>query len=117
MPGSPSPFSPVPLERITSASPPLQHEVLLIEAEPLASRLGAVLRQTCRVVTTANADVARQYVEQGAGALVIVDAETVDNGADLVRSAKAARAAVTVLVIVTEPQMVAELLLAGCDGV
>src|SRR6266545_4388999 len=54
---SPS-FPAAPLDRFPSAPPAsIHHEILLIEAEPFAAEHSAVLRQTSRVVSTANGDV------------------------------------------------------------
>jgi CheY-like chemotaxis protein len=108
----------MPLERLSStAATAIQHEVLLIEAEPRAAEYAAVLRQTYRVVSTANGDVARQYLVKGAPTLVVGDVDGMAEAADIVRTAKALLRPATVLVIATDVESIPELLQAGCDAV
>ena len=117
----PSPFSPspmAPLERLSSSpAGAIQHEVLLITAEPGAAEFGAALRQTCRVVSTAHGDVARQYLEKGAPSLVIADADVLPDAAGTVRAAKALPLPATVLVTTTDVNTAPALIEAGCDAV
>jgi len=107
-----------PLERLSStAAPTIHHEVLLIEAEPRAAEYAAVLRQTYRVVSTANGDVARQYLVKGAPSLVVADMDGMAEAADIIRTAKKPLTPATVLVIATDVERIPELLQAGCDAV
>jgi DNA-binding NarL/FixJ family response regulator len=108
----------MPLERPLSISAgSIQHEVLLIAAEPRAAEYAAVLRQTYRVVATANGDVARQYLVKGTPTLVVGDVDGIAEAADIVRTAKALLRPATVLVIATDVESIPELLQAGCDAV
>jgi DNA-binding NarL/FixJ family response regulator len=108
----------MPLERLSSTpAAAIQHEVLLIAAEPQAAEYAAVLRQTYRVVATANGDVARQYLVKGAPTLVVGDVDGMAQATDIVRTAKALLRPATVLVIATDVESIPELLQAGCDAV
>ncbi len=110
--------SPLPLERLSSpAATAIQHEVLLVEVETRAGEYAAVLRQTYRVVSTANGDVARQYLVKGAPSLVVADIDGMAEAADIVRTAKTSVKPPTVLVIATDVESIPELLQAGCDAV
>jgi CheY-like chemotaxis protein len=110
--------SPLPLERLSSTTATaIQHEVLLIEAEPRAAEYAAVLRQTYRVVSTTNGDVARQYLVKGAPSLVVADLDGMAEAADIIRTAKKPLKPATVLVISTDVESIPELLQAGCDAV
>jgi CheY-like chemotaxis protein len=108
----------MPLERLSSTpATAIQHEVLLIEAEPRAAEFAAVLRQTYRVVSTANGDIARQYLVKGAPSLVVADMDGMAEAADFIRTAKKPLKPATVLVIATDVESIPELLQAGCDAV
>ena len=108
----------MPLERLSSTpAAAIQHEVLLIAAEPRAAEYAAVLRQTYRVVATANGDVARQYLVKGAPTLVVGDVDGMAEAADIVRTVKALLRPATMLVIATDVEGIPELLQAGCDAV
>jgi len=108
----------MPLERLSSTpATAIQHEVLLIEAEPHAAEFAAVLRQTYRVVSTANGDIARQYLVKGAPSLVVADMDGMAEPADFIRTAKKPLKPATVLVIATDVESIPELLQAGCDAV
>ena len=108
----------MPLERLSSTpATAIQHEVLLIGAEPKAADYAAVLRQTYRVVSTANGDVAKQYLVKGAPSLVVADVDGMTAAADIVRTAKAPLKPATMLVIATDVESIPELLQAGCDAV
>jgi DNA-binding NarL/FixJ family response regulator len=110
--------SPLPLERLSSTTATaIQPEVLLIEAEPRAAEYAAVLRQTYRVVSTTNGDVARQYLVKGAPSLVVADIDGMAEAADIVRTAKTSVKPPTVLVIATDVERIPDLLQAGCDAV
>ena len=113
-----SPSSVVPLDRLSPfPAAAVQHSVLLIETEPPASMHAAVLRQTCRVVSTANGEVAKQYLVKGTTSLVIADVEALPEAAGIVRTARTLREPATVLVIASDVQVVPELLVAGCNAV
>src|SRR2546421_3351515 len=100
-----------PFERLSSIpTSATQHEVLLIAAEPQAAEYAAVLRQTYRVVSTANSEVAKQYLGKGTPSLVIADADGMAEAGDIVRAAKTLLAPPTVLVMATDPQSVPALL-------
>jgi CheY-like chemotaxis protein len=108
----------MPLERLSSTpATAIQHEVLLIEAEPRAAEFAAVLRQTYRVVSMGNGDAARQYLVKGAPSLVIADIDGMAEAADIILTAKAPLKPATVLVIATDVKSIPELLQAGCDAV
>ena len=108
----------MPLERLSSTpASAIQHEVLLIAGDPRAVEYAAVLRQTYRVVSTANGDVARQYLVKGPPSLVVADMDGMAEAADIVRTAKAPVKPATVLVIATAVESIPELLQAGCDAV
>jgi DNA-binding NarL/FixJ family response regulator len=108
----------MPLERLgSSPASAIQHEVLLVEVETRAAEYAAVLRQTYRVVSTANGDVARQYLVKGAPSLVVADMDGMAEAADIIRTAKASGKPATVLVIATDVASIPELLQAGCDAV
>jgi CheY-like chemotaxis protein len=108
----------MPLERLSSTpGTTIQHEVLLIGAEPRTAEYAAVLRQTYRVVSTANGDVAKQSLVKGAPSLVVADVDGMAAAADIVRTAKAPLTPATMLVIATDVESIPELLQAGCDAV
>ena len=109
--------SSLPYQGLSPASPLAQHEILLIEPEPFASTHAGVLRHTCRVVSTADGDVAKQYLLKGAPSLVIVDTEVHGNAVDVVHTARTLPAPVTVLAIAPDVSIVPDLLLAGCNAV
>jgi CheY-like chemotaxis protein len=108
----------MPLEKLSPIpASAIQHEVLLIAAELRTAEYAAVLRQTYRVVSTANGDVARQYLVKGAPTLVVADVDGMAEAAGIVRTAKAPLKPATVLVIATDVESIPELLQAGCDAV
>jgi CheY-like chemotaxis protein len=108
----------MPLERLSpTPATAIQHEVLLIAAEPRSAEYAAMLRQTYRVVSTANGNDARQYLVKGAPTLVVADADGMAEAANIVRTAKAPLKPATVLVIATDVESIPELLQAGCDAV
>ena len=108
----------VPLERsATQPIPSFQHEVLLIAPDLAATEYAAVLRQTCRVVSTHNSDVAAQYLVKALPSLVVADADVVSDAASIIRTAKTLPASPTVLVIASDVERVPGLLEAGCDAV
>jgi DNA-binding NarL/FixJ family response regulator len=110
----------MPVDRLSPTPTPtaeVHPEVLLIAAEPQAAEYAAVLRQTYRVVSMANGDVATQYLVKGAPSLVVADGDGMAEAANIIRTAKALATPATVLVIATDAQTIPELLQAGCDAV
>ena len=106
-----------PDQRITPA-PVTTHELLIVEEEPIASLHAHMLRATYRVATTANSDVAVQYVTKGAPTMVVLDLDAVGDGATAIcRAAKAAALPPTTLVIASQADAVPAVLRAGCDAV
>ncbi len=94
------------------------YEVLLVEEEALSAFHAQVLRANHRVTTTANSDVAVQYVTKGAPALIVIDLDAVgDGGTAICHAAKAAPLPPTTLVTTSRTEAVAAMLAAGCDAV
>ena len=93
-------------------------EILLVDADPRAAQIAAALRQTARVATTPDAEVAKQYVVRSAPSLVIASVRVIDETAvTLCRLAKALNPPATVLMTVADVKAVPPLLEAGCDAV
>ena len=107
----------VQYQPLPSALPAAQHEILLLEPEPLASAHATALRHTCRVVSTAHGDVAKQYLVKGGASLVIVDTDVECDAVEVVRAARSLPAPATVLVLAPEVAIVPDVLLAGCNAV
>lgn len=107
--------------RLTSAlpAPALQHELLIVESEPVATTHATLLRREYRVLATTDVDVAMRYLNKGESpALVVADIDVHGEGAiEICRAAKSLRTPATMLVTVSEPTAVPDALGAGCDAV
>jgi CheY-like chemotaxis protein len=101
-----------------SPAPTPQQEILIVEAEALAAEHAAALRRDYHVLTTANVNVALQYLNKATPALVVADIDSLGDAAvDICRAARSLRTPATVLVITSEETSVPDVLNAGCDAV
>ena len=115
-------LQPEPILKRPALTPPTpfapQHEILVIEAEPVAAAHVAALRREYRVVTTTNRAVAIQHLNKTPLALVVADIDgDGDAGIDICRTAKSLRTPATVLITTSEAASVPDVLIAGCDAI
>ena len=95
-----------------------QQEILLVEAEAVAAEHAAVLRREYRVLATTDVNVAVQYLNKAAPALVVGDIDSLGAAAmDICRAARSMRTPATVLMTTSSEASVPDVLNAGCDAV
>jgi DNA-binding response OmpR family regulator len=102
----------------TLATPTATPELLIVDREEVTSRYVAALREKYRVTPVNTAEAALRHVERSAPAMVLLDLELPDGGADRVcRASKELTTPATVLVTTSEVECVPDAIEAGCDAV
>lgn len=84
----------------------------------MAAEHAAVLRREYRVLATTDVNIAIQYLNKAAPALVVGDIDSLDGTAvDICRAARSARMPATVLMTSSNEASVPDVLNAGCDAI